>query len=150
MDTLSALFSKNFKKDPAPPQFHGINEDLYEGKKLISKRRRTKNKIAKKSSLVEGFANELDDVTATEDVQTAQLNAELQKNLSSYATSLKTVVSDYVTARAEQKACVASCNNLAAVSTIGADGCPHNWYFDKGSGKCVQICPSNKQSRDAD
>ena len=31
----------------------------------------------------------------------------------------------------------------------GNDGCPHNWYLDKGSGKCVQICPSNKQSRNA-
>ena len=44
MDTLSSLFSKNFKKTPKPPQFHGINEDLYEGKKLISKRRRIKHR----------------------------------------------------------------------------------------------------------
>ena len=124
MDTLSSLFSKKFKKDPTLLQFHGINEDLYEGKKLISKRRKTKNKIAKKSPLLEGFADRLDPLTLSENQQTANLNSELQKNLSSYATSLKTVVSDYVTARAEQKACVTSCNNLAAVSTIGADGCP--------------------------
>ena len=38
MDNLTSLFSKKFKKDPLPPQFHGINEDLYEGNKLISKR----------------------------------------------------------------------------------------------------------------
>ena len=112
MDTLSSLFSKKFKKDPALLQFHGINEDLYEGKKLISKRQRTKNKIAKKSPLLEGFANQLDDLTISEDQETANLNADLQRNLSSYATSLKNVVSDYVVARKQEKSCKQKCNNL--------------------------------------
>ncbi len=115
MDTLSSLFSKKIKKSPMPPQFHGINEDLYEGKKLISKRRKTKNKIAQKSPLLEGFANQLDDVTLNEDEETTALNAQLQSNLSSHKGALKGVLSDYVTARAEQAQCVQRCNNLTAV-----------------------------------
>jgi hypothetical protein len=116
MDTLSSLFSKNFKKTPKPPQFHGINEDLYEGKKLISKRRRIKNKIAKKSPLVEGFGNRLDNVTLSEDQETVDINAELQRNLSSYATALKTTVGDYVSARREERICKAECDNLKAAT----------------------------------
>ena len=116
MDTLSSLFSKNFKRDPKLLQFHGINEDLYEGKKLISKRRRTKNKIAKKSSLLEGFGNQLDNLALNEDQQTVDLNRVLQKNLSSYATSLKTTISDYVNARREERLCRADCENLKAIT----------------------------------
>jgi hypothetical protein len=114
MDSLSSLFSKKFKKDPLPPQFHGINEDLYEGNKLISKRRRTKNKIAQGSPLLEGFANQLDDVTLSEDQETTELTAELQNNLSSYTGDLKVVLSDYVNARREEANCKERCNNLTA------------------------------------
>ena len=106
MDTLSSLFSKKINKVPLPPQFHGINEDLYEGEKLISKRRRMKNKIAQKSPLLEGFANQLGDVSLSEDQVTTALNAQLQTNLSSHKGALKGVLSDYVTARAEQAQCV--------------------------------------------
>jgi len=116
MDNLTSLFSKKFKKDPLPPQFHGINEDLYEGNKLISKRRRTKNKIAQRSPLLEGFANQLDDVTLNEDQETTELNAELQSNLSSYTGDLKVVLSDYVNARREEADCKESCNNLTATA----------------------------------
>ena len=154
MDTLSSLFSKNFKKDPALLKFYGINEDLYEGKKLISKRQRTKNKIAKKSPLLEGFANQLDDLTISEDQETANLNADLQRNLSSYATSLKTVVSDYVVARKEKKSCEEKCNKLPATAAAvnknaeitsaeactAAGGTGYAYCADTGVNYCCGVC----------
>ena len=165
MDTLSSLFSKNFKKTPKPPQFHGINEDLYEGKKLISKRRRIKNKIAKKSPLVEGFGNRLDNVTLSEDQETVAINAELQRNLSSYATALKTTVGDYVSAQHEERICKAECDNLKATPQCNEEdvtGCttcescysqgPGWWCPDTGQcsthgnpcqSNCSAVCTAN-------
>jgi len=59
---------------------------------------------------VEGFTSQLSDVDTTEFKRTAHLNQTLQKDLSSYATAYRNVLSDYVTAQSESQKCKEDCS----------------------------------------